>query len=144
MRLGTMNIANHAAFGELVCAWALGTKPRPTTMDELKAQCAEMQCGAEFADSITKVQLVETPEDTLIIRLPRKSILLATQEGLNHATGASYPLPDFYAEVFGRQPQLDEPADFRHQRIADYTIGDRTDASEHPVAVPVGTQPGEP
>ncbi len=102
----------------------MGTKPRPATMDELREQCAVAQVGALFADGLTKVMLADTDEDTVVIRLPRKSVLEATSQRLEAATGATYPLPEFYRAAFGKDPVIESAGAFRDARIGEYTISE--------------------
>jgi hypothetical protein len=122
MQVGAITVTNFSAYGKLVQSWAKGEKPVPTTLEELQEQCAEAHAGVSFAPGIRRVKVVETDEDTVVIRLPRVSALQAFDRFLDAGAPAKYPLPDFYLEKFGKDPVIDDVADFRDARIGEYSV----------------------
>ena len=116
-----VEIVNYEAFGEKVKAWAKGTDPIPTTVEEFKLQLAEANVGAKIPGQLKRVQFVQGDEETLIVRLPAKAMVEDSEKRLA-SPGASYPLPPLYETVFAAKPKIDNLLAFHAARIADYTI----------------------
>src|SRR6185437_16195838 len=116
------SVTNFSAYGRLVQAWAKGEKQVPTSLEDLHEQCAGVHAGVSFASGIRHVKVVETDEDTVVIRLPRVSALQAFDRFLDSGAPAKYPLPDFYLDKFGRDPVIDDAAEFRDARIGEYSV----------------------
>jgi len=124
MQVGAISVANYSEYGKLVQAWAKGEKPVPTSLEDLQEQCAAAHVGASFAPGIRHVKVVETEEDTVVIRLPRVSALRSFDNLLASETPAKYPLADFYLDKFGKDPVIDDMVEFRDARIGEYSINE--------------------
>jgi hypothetical protein len=123
MATGIFTVGNFEAWGNLVKRWAKGDQPRPTTIQQLKDQCDGAGVGATISGYET-LDIVQSQSEThLLLRLPPKKQLEASETRL--ATG-SYSIPPFYKRIF------DHPADpaiptaqnmtVHAERIGDYTM----------------------
>jgi hypothetical protein len=121
MSVQRVEIVNYEAFGEKVKAWAKGADPLPSTVAEFAGQLAAANVGAKIPEQLKRVQFVQGDEETLIVRLPARTMVEDSERRLA-APGASYPLPPLYETVFGAKPQIDDVLAFHAARIADYTI----------------------
>src|SRR6266404_4874140 len=68
-----INIINSGLIGRKIIDWTLDPATRPKTFVEFKQQMAGR---LDVVDpQITKFQLVDTPADTIVIRLPEKGMI---------------------------------------------------------------------
>ena len=121
MRLQRVQITNYQALGEKVKAWAKGQDALPSDMAELKEQLAAAQVGATIPERIKNVKFVRCEDDTLVIKLPPKS-LIEDSESRFTQPGGDYPLPPVYEQVFQAKPAIKDKMAFHAERIGDYTI----------------------
>lgn len=125
---------NYNNFGNLVKSWVLGENrvnfrggaPQlPKTLEELKAQCIEADVGLQVPDSIKGLQFIQANDETLLIRLPSRTKLEASEAAIR-ADPANYPLLKFYRDRYGgRAPRVvdeKDALDLQAARIGDYTI----------------------
>jgi hypothetical protein len=147
----SLNIANAENWGKLVKSWATGNnyfdpgQPAPTLphdIDELMQQCRTYECGAELADWVKGLAVVQYSAETLALRLPPKSMIERSEAALRQANGGgqagqgpqpglpeleqgAYPLPEFYTDFLRIRPDQRTLADleaFHHARIGEYTV----------------------
>lgn len=116
-----VEVVNYRAFGEKVKAWTKGTAPLPNNLEEFAAQLAAADVGVKIPERFKYVKFVQSDEDTLVVRLPCKATLAASEERLARQ-GGSYPLPSFYEQVFEGRPKIRNMLDFHAERIGDYSI----------------------
>lgn len=139
MTIQRVEIKNWKNWGDLVKSWATGRNyfnkpypghpldqapPVPDTLDELQAQCEWAEVGITIPARITALQVMYGDESTLLIHLPAKAMLIATERAIE-ADPKAYPLPTFYDAFWGDQrPYLDRDnvMRFHASRIGDYTI----------------------
>jgi hypothetical protein len=151
----TIGRDDYLKWGKLVKTWATGknyvdhtitnddpvptTKeeppeyPKPRSFGEFWDLCAKAKVGLVFDDGKnTKVPrdegmglvVIQGDADLFLLRVPPEEILL-DHEG-RFLAGGSYELPEFYADIFGKQP---DPADTKvkrmtihAQRVGEYTL----------------------
>jgi len=128
-----VRVDNDVLWGKLVRSWATGVnhvvpgKPAPTppqTLDDLKEQCQKAGIGISIPSFVTGLQLVRMPKDTLTLRLPAKELVEEVERDLK-ASGAKYPIPQYYDEAYGMAldvPDPDERVKLQTCRIGDYSI----------------------
>jgi hypothetical protein len=121
MNVERVQIVNYGAFGEKVKAWAKGLEPIPANLDEFKAQMTEASVGCSIPDSYKNVRFVQEDVETIVIRLPTKSLLEAMEAELA-TRQADYQLPEFYERLFQARPQMTDKLELQAERIGDYTI----------------------
>ncbi len=124
-------VENFEQWGRLIKTWATGVDhirngnsyPRPTTIEELRAQAANAGAILTMPDTYTDLTLVQGDRQHLVLRLPAKDILEAAEVELG-TPGARYLLPSFYStEAFNdARPDIEDPMRFHDMRIGDYTI----------------------
>jgi hypothetical protein len=115
-----VEVVNYRAFGEKVKAWTKGVDPLPTSIDEFASQLAAANVGVKIPSRFKYVKFMQSNEDTLVVRLPCKTTLAASEERL--AKGGNYPLPSFYEQIFEAKPNIANMLDFHAERIGDYSI----------------------
>ncbi|HMC11236.1 MAG TPA: hypothetical protein VKH44_08090 [Pirellulaceae bacterium] len=116
-----VEVVNYRAFGEKVKAWTKGTAPLPKNIEEFASQLADADVGVKIPKRFKHVKFVQSDEDTLVVRLPCKATLAASEERLAKQ-GGDYPLPTFYEQVFEAKPKIRGKMDFHAERIGDYSI----------------------
>src|SRR5947207_15632877 len=107
MALQRITIADYQAWGNLVKTWATGVDhinngssyPRPQSLAELVAQCAACNVGLTVPARIPSLTLVQGDENTLVVKLPAKAMVLDSETELAKP-GTTYSLPSFYQRVF--------------------------------------------
>ncbi|MBX9699577.1 MAG: hypothetical protein K2X74_09075 [Acetobacteraceae bacterium] len=132
--LQRMRVANWERWGDLIKAWTTGRPhranrkkyPVPRTLEELKAQCAELDVGLYVPPFVKDLVVYSHEKSTMVLRLPPPDLVAASEEQLRK--GAPYNLPAFYADALGLSGEVphfatdDELMDFHASRIGDYTI----------------------
>jgi hypothetical protein len=100
--------------------WSLDPSTRPPDGD-MQAFEEQMKDILKFPlpKHFTKVQIIQCPLDTVLLRLPPKELVQDTTTNL--PPHGDYPLPDFYAERLIDGEHTDNQEFFRF-RIGDYTI----------------------
>ena len=78
----------------------------------------------QVPERLQGIQFVQSNMETLLVRLPPKALVEATEKELEK--GGDYGLPGFYEQIFGAPPKPDAPMKdlfeiFRH-RVGDYVI----------------------
>jgi len=121
MTVERVRVVNYGAFGEKVKAWSKGTAKVPASLDEFKAQMAEAGVGCSIPESYKNVRFVQEDEETLVVRLPTRSILEAMETELSRP-GSDYQLPDLYERLFQTRPKVGDKLALQAERIGDYTI----------------------
>ncbi len=121
MKVERVEIVNYRAFGDKVKAWAKGDDPLPKTMAEFAQQLADADVGAKIPARLKAVTFVQGDEETLVVRLPPKAMVEASEKRLAESSG-SYPLPALYERVFRTKPSIEDMLAFHAERIGDYTI----------------------
>jgi hypothetical protein len=131
-----MKVVNWERWGDLVKAWTTGRPHRtsgkvyavPRTLDELKRQCRELTIGLKLPKHVTDLVVYSHEKSTMVLRLPPKDLVEASEKELRGRSPSPYDLPPFYADalgVSGQTPQFaneKEALDFHARRIGDYTI----------------------
>ena len=143
LQIPRVTIGNWTNWGNLVKSWASGENrvgkqftgmppgaapPIPQSRDELIQQCKDADVGMVIPDRVKAVQFIQANEETLLIRLPAKPMLLDSEQAIR-ANIQDYPLPSFYHEFWATGPSLlpptltpDNVMTFHADRIGDYTI----------------------
>lgn len=116
MSSSKLEVADYEDFGERVKAWAKGDVPLPQTIEEFTSQLAEANAGASLPSNFKRVEFVQGDEETLVVRLPAKSVLAHAEQG------DGVTLPTFYHEAFGADPKVGSTTDFQSERMADFSI----------------------
>jgi len=141
-------IADYESWGRLVKTWATGKNylakeggnykakpdpdpagsalfPWPKSIEEFTEQAR--RAGAIASNdavpaSLTSIQFVQGDMATLVIRLPARGRIEASEAEI--AAGRDYRLPDIYQRVAfgGTAPNIANPMVFNHMRIGDYTV----------------------
>jgi hypothetical protein len=134
-------VDDYGALGKLIKQWTKGERPLPVKdhldtivnggedtvwegdLDAFRTILNDAAVGPTIDNGITKLRFVSHPADTLIIRLPPLSMLLAHEADLKVKP---YMMPIFYGTVGAPGAQDDaSEADkfaFDDERIGDYTI----------------------
>lgn len=132
--MGTkLEISDDILWGKLVKSWATGENyivrgrpapPIPRTLDELRAQAAEIGLRILFPDGMVGLEIVQYSSQTAVIKLPPKSMVEDTEAEFESAD-ALYPIPRFYEEFFHAPlPMMGKTKllDLHAARIGDYSI----------------------
>jgi hypothetical protein len=126
-------VSDYRKWGHLVMAWSTGmpvpgsggfAPSKPTTLDELKAQCATIGLTITIPDYLTKINILDGAKDTLTVRLPAKELIEETKADLSGPD--DYRLPPFYADLFGHPPlpmTAQRKLELQAERIGDYSVG---------------------
>ncbi len=88
-----VEMIDFAEVGRKIVEWTLdaSTRPDPQDFQEFKNQLAN---GLRIVDpQITKFQLVETPPDTIVIRLPEKDMIEKTKTKYTASSFQPYQFP---------------------------------------------------
>jgi hypothetical protein len=123
MAMTPLTITNYERMGELVKKWANKTIARPKDLKQLEEQLDQHQVGHNLRDANFKtLKFIDEPSDVLVIRLPPSDVLKQVEKKL--AEGGVYAMPPFYAEIFGKQPNIPQAQKNKvhAERIGDYTI----------------------
>jgi hypothetical protein len=130
-----ITVQNAAAWGNLVKTWATGRNyfdedynggvpPRPTSLDELKAQCAWAQVGIHIPARVKALHITSSNLETLVLNLPAAEMVTV---GESEVKKRVYPVPEFYSELAfgGAQPSVsaDDAVRLHACRVGDYVIG---------------------
>ena len=107
--------------GRKIVEWTLHPETRPTTFDEFKDQ---VRGALEISEKITGFQLVDTPQNTLVIRLPAVAPLEAAWNEYKTpgVTVENYAFPK-YLHVDKEMIKQDNttPEQLFHGSVGDYT-----------------------
>jgi hypothetical protein len=128
-----IRVDNDVLWGKLVRSWATGVnhvvpgqpapKP-PETLDQLKAQCREAGIGITIPSYMTGLEVVRMPKDKVVLRIPPKDLVEQVELDLK-ASGAKYPIPQYYDDAYGMALNVaspDERVKLQTCRIGDYSI----------------------
>jgi hypothetical protein len=104
------------------------------TTTQFSALCAAAGINSvNYPPATTDVIMVQGDATTMVIRLPPKTVLQASEQSL--LTGGSYPTPSFYDLLYAqpggpvpsanppRRPNVAGIMDLHANRIGDYTMG---------------------
>ena len=116
-----VEVVNFKLFGDKVKAWVRGSDPLPATIEEFAAQLTAAGVGVKIPPNIKRVKFVQGDEETLVVKLPCKSLMEAGEARFEQE-GGSYPLPAFYEKVFAAKPKIADKTAFHSERIGDYAI----------------------
>ena len=138
MPLDRVTVGDFAAWGRLVKTWATGhdylmdghAYPLPRNIDEFKAQVKQAGCRMTIPARLTKLDIVQGDDSTLVVRLPPGQMVLESEQKLaamgNHNGGAAYPMPAFYYSAWPDHPPIKFDGArlqlFHNERIGEYTI----------------------
>lgn len=126
-------ISDDILWGKLVKSWATGNNyvtpggpvPKiPRSMAELQAQATDIGLTITFPDGMTALAVIEYSPQTVVLKLPPKSMVEQTEQDLQ-AQHAVYPMPQFYDSFFGGPlPAMTtaQMMDLHAARIGDYSI----------------------
>jgi len=131
----TISTRNYERWGKLIKTWATGQSffmddvppiaieqlPVPRTLAEFKAQCDLVRAEVTVPPGVVGLTVIQHTADTLLIRLPPKSLVLRKHAELG-ASGGTYPFPDFYQRFGGIQLTPADKLKIHASRIGDYTI----------------------
>lgn len=120
---GLFEVSDYIELGRIVADWTQNADSRPSCIDELREQLDGI---AKVPDNFGDIQFVEGRADVLVIRLPEKELMAATQralEGGSSMTQPPYKLPKFYDDIYHRHfgPEMTS-LDIFLARMGDYTI----------------------
>jgi hypothetical protein len=118
-------VTNYDNWGNLVKRWAKGDQPWPQSLGELKAQCVQANVGIDIPSEVKAIQFIQANEETMVIRLPPKAMVLAGEADLAANPQAGYPMPKFYKDAFNdAEPQIADALLFQAERIGEYCISE--------------------
>jgi hypothetical protein len=131
--MGTkIEISADILWGMLLLSWATGknhltpgraSPALPRTMEDLQKQASEIGLTITFPDGMLGVQFVEFSSETIVMKLPPKEMVEATEAEL--LAGLQYPMPQFYDDFYDtRLPKMTTEAalDLHAARIGDYAV----------------------
>lgn len=117
-----VEVVDEIMMGRKIVEWTLDPKTRPKTLDEFKEQVR----GALniVSPNITKFELIDTPDDTVTIRLPAAAPLEAAKKEYSSsgATVDNYRFPS-YLQVDKEKIKQSKitPEQLFYGSIGDYT-----------------------
>jgi hypothetical protein len=124
-----IRVINHRLLGEKIVEWTLNPATRPRTIQEFQDQ---LTYALQVIDptKTTKLNFIDTPMDTILIRLPPKEIL---QEAKDTYSNTNLPLEEYgfppYYEI--DKIHLDKlkqtgvtAADLFYSSVGDYTTSE--------------------
>jgi hypothetical protein len=132
-------VQNYEVWGKLVMTWATGNdyvndpnnpgayNTPPADIAGFAAMLSKVGVGATLPARYKYVDYAQSTDDTLVIRLPEKSVITGVVTQLANQ-GTIWALPAFYETEFGAQ-QMDPATPTQHKldllamRVGDYTIG---------------------
>jgi hypothetical protein len=134
--MDSITVESFLNWGKLVKTWATGKSyfendsppitidklPIPRTIDELKAQMLLVGAGVFIPPNVVGLAVVQYTPDTMVIRLPPKARIEATEKKLSEPGTTAYDLPGFYADFINRPLDVQERFDMHACRIGDYTM----------------------
>jgi hypothetical protein len=86
-----LEILDHAEVGRKIVQWTIDPATRPKDFADFKNQLAS---GLRIVDpNITKFELVETPPDKVVIRLPEKDMIERAKTEYTHPSFPPYRFP---------------------------------------------------
>ena len=127
-----IEISDDILWGQLLLSWATGkshlapghaSPALPRTMKDLQKQASEIGLAITFPDGMVGVQFVQFSSETIVIKLPPKEMVEATEAEL--VAGLQYPMPQFYDDFYDtRLPKMTTEAalDLHAARIGDYAV----------------------
>ena len=116
-------VEDYERMGELVKKWARKTLPPPESIEQLKQQLDQNNIKHNLSRTDFKtLKVINEPSSVLVIRVPPADVIKQVEEEL--AKGGVYAIPPFYADIFGKQPNIPqgEKKKVHAERIGDYTI----------------------
>ena len=137
MTTATVTGETFMKWGKLVKTWATGHSyfedetppitidklPVPHTIQELKEQMALVGAGALAPPAdVVGLAIVRYSADTMVVRLPPKERIEATEAILEQPGNTAYNFPAFYADFINRPLNVQERLDVHACRIGDYTM----------------------
>ena len=114
-------VTDPVMMGRKIVEWTLQPETRPTTFDEFKDQVRGL---LDIKGDITGFKLVETPDKTLVIRLPAKAPLAAAKREYTSpgATVDKYAFPKYlHVDIEKIKQENTTPEWLFHSSIGDYT-----------------------
>jgi hypothetical protein len=130
MPIERITVGSYYQWGKLVKTWATGKDyvknghkyPKPSSIEELKEQCAKAAVDATIPDHYKYIKFAEGDVDTVVIRLPNAT-MIAESEAKLEAPGSEYGLPPFYRAIFqNAAPVVPDKLKLHAERIGDYSM----------------------
>lgn len=129
MRLqNRIDVHDHCEAGKHIIDWTLGRRKLPANLDEFKAELAGI---VTVPERYKYLEFVQSKDDTLVIRLPEKSLLeqsvskaqeLDRMNASRSALNSFYGLPAFYQDLYSGTGAAGTIEELLQCRIGDYTI----------------------
>jgi hypothetical protein len=123
-----IDVHDHCEAGKYIIDWTLGHREQPKSLDEFKQQ---LEGIVTVPDRYKDLQFVQSSDDTLVIRLPERSLLqesvtraqeLDRRNAGSEALSSVYGIPSFYADLYGGTGRAATLTELLRCRIGDYTI----------------------
>lgn len=138
MPMERVEVGDFMAWGKLVKTWATGEDyvknghkyPLPKDLDEFRTQVENAGCEMTIPARIKTLSMIPGDAETLVVRLPPGEMVKESEEKIDQLLKilrtSKYPLPDFYDNAWGTQPQVSMNKEmllcFHASRLGEYTI----------------------
>jgi hypothetical protein len=123
-----MRISDPYVWGKLVKSWIKGTATKPGNITELKAQMSAVGLATDanhIPASITGLAILDYDKHLLMIRLPPKDLVEASEQTFGTPAGA-YPLPSFYDAFYVNAARRNNMTPEERKKLHDARIGEYT------------------
>ncbi len=117
---------DHPRVGRKIVEWTLDPDTRPHTMDEF---CEQLEGALVVKDrtKTSKFKLIETPMDTILIRLPPREIIVQAKAKYSDPTLSldQYEFPPFYKiDMVQQRKSGISPEELFYSMVGDYTTAE--------------------
>jgi hypothetical protein len=121
-----ISVTDYGLLGKKIVDWTLNPGNRPRTIAEFEQQLTGALTVVDKTKT-TKVNFIDTPLDTILIRLPPREILQQARDTYSNAslTVDQYDFPPYYEVDKAKMSEAGTtPADLFYSSVGDYTTSE--------------------
>jgi hypothetical protein len=121
-----ISVIDHRLLGQKIVEWTLNPATRPRTIEEFQYQLTGALTVVDPTKT-TKLNFIDTPMDTILIRLPPKEILQQAKDTYSNAAISmdQYDFPPYYeVDLAKLKIKGVTAADLFYSSVGDYTTSE--------------------
>ena len=121
-----ISVTDYASLGKKIVEWTLNPETRPRTIDEFEYQLVGALKVVDKTKT-TKVNFIDTPLDTILIRLPPREILQEAKDTYSNPKLPidQYDFPSYYEiDLDKLKGKGTTPAELFYASVGDYTTSE--------------------
>ena len=121
-----ISVTDYQLLGQKIVEWTLDPGTRPRTIAEFEYQLTGALTVVDKTKT-TKLNFIDTPLDTILIRLPPREILQQAKDTYSNTSLLvdQYDFPSYYEiDIVKQKAMGTKPADLFYASVGDYTTSE--------------------